>query len=240
MPKTLLAVDDSVTMRKVLEITFGGEDFNVVTAEGRDDALGKLADKPSVVLIDAAEDWGYSLAKDIRAKAPGAAIVMLSSRFSPYDAAKGKDAGADESLDKPFDTLQAMDKVKKALAAREGGAQVAAAAAPQASASAGAAAKAAPAPAAAAKSAPAAAAKTPEPAKAAPVVTKSTPAMAAISSHTNGKHMATKLADLGLNPQQVEAVMALSRQVVEQVVWEVVPSLAATVIREEIARLTKE
>ena len=30
---TLLAVDDSVTMRKVLEMTFAGEDFRVVTAE---------------------------------------------------------------------------------------------------------------------------------------------------------------------------------------------------------------
>ena len=34
MPKTLLAVDDSATMRKVLEITFAGEDFRVVTADG--------------------------------------------------------------------------------------------------------------------------------------------------------------------------------------------------------------
>ena len=31
MPKTLLAVDDSATMRKVLEITFGGEDFKDCT-----------------------------------------------------------------------------------------------------------------------------------------------------------------------------------------------------------------
>ena len=33
MTKTLLAVDDSVTMRKVLEITFSGEDFTVLTAD---------------------------------------------------------------------------------------------------------------------------------------------------------------------------------------------------------------
>lgn len=244
MPKTLLAVDDSVTMRKVLEITFGGEDFNVVTAEGRDDAVGKLSQKPSVVLIDAGEDWGYALAKDIRTKEPGAAIVMLSSRFAPYDAAKGKESGADENLEKPFDTLQAMDKLKKIVAAKESGAPIAAPAAAAAAAAAPAAAPAAASMAAAPSPSPS---KAPAPAKAsapAPAPAAAAPAKAAakpspVASATNGKHMAAKLADLGLNPQQVEAVMALSRQVVEEVVWEVVPALANTMIREEITRLTK-
>ena len=40
--------------------------------------------------------------------------------------------------------------------------------------------------------------------------------------------------------QQAEAVMALSREVIERVVWEVVPQLAEILIKEEIARLTKE
>jgi hypothetical protein len=35
-------------------------------------------------------------------------------------------------------------------------------------------------------------------------------------------------------------VLALSRELVEKVVWEVVPVLAETLIKEEIARLTKE
>ena len=45
---------------------------------------------------------------------------------------------------------------------------------------------------------------------------------------------------MGLTPAQVEGVLALSREVIEQVVWEVVPQLAETLIKEEIARLTKE
>jgi CheY-like chemotaxis protein len=49
-----------------------------------------------------------------------------------------------------------------------------------------------------------------------------------------------KLGQLGLTPQQVEAVVALSREVVEKVVWEVVPVLAETLVKEEIARLTRE
>jgi hypothetical protein len=56
---------------------------------------------------------------------------------------------------------------------------------------------------------------------------------------TNGQ-LAGKLGELGLSPAQVEAVLALSREVVERVVWEVVPQLAETMIKEEIARLTRD
>ena len=51
--------------------------------------------------------------------------------------------------------------------------------------------------------------------------------------------MAHKLEGLGLTSAQADAVLALSREVVERVVWEVVPQLAETLIKEEIARLTK-
>jgi len=64
-------------------------------------------------------------------------------------------------------------------------------------------------------------------------------APAPIAAALNG-HLASKLGDLGLTPQQAEAVLALSREVVERVVWEVVPQLAETIIKEEIARLTAE
>jgi CheY-like chemotaxis protein len=52
--------------------------------------------------------------------------------------------------------------------------------------------------------------------------------------------LASKLAGLGLSADQVAGVLALSREVIEQVVWEVVPELAETLIKEEIKRLTAE
>ena len=54
------------------------------------------------------------------------------------------------------------------------------------------------------------------------------------------RELAGKLGALGLTQQQADAVLALSREVVEKVVWEVVPQLAEAIIKEEIARLTKE
>ena len=297
MTKTLLAVEDSATMRKVIEITFGGDDYQVVTADSRDKAMGQLGSKPAVVLIDAAlgaGDEGYALAREVRQKDGNAVVILLSSRHNPYDAAKGKDAGADDFMDKPFDTQQILDKVKKAVAARASGAG------PQAAAGAPAAAAAAPAPAPApvhappAAAAPAAAAKpvipgaqpaaaaqksrsatlmfggdvgvppprnapagAPSPSPAAPAVAArpmqkpsadvvaTTPSAAAhhgggaVAGAVNG-HMAQKLGELGLSKEQADAVLALSRDVVERVVWEVVPQLAEVLIKEEISRLTKE
>ena len=298
MTKTLLAVEDSATMRKVIEITFGGDDYQVVTADSRDKAMGQLGSKPAVVLIDAAlgsGDEGYSLAKEVRQKDGNAVVILLSSRHNPYDAAKGKDAGADDFMDKPFDTQQILDKVKKAVAARASGAgPQAAAGAPTAAAPAPAPVHAPPvaaaAPAAAAKvipgaqpaaaqksrsatlmfggdvgvppprNAPAGSPAAASPSPAAPAVAArsmqkpsaevvaTTPsatthghahAGGSVASSVNG-HLGAKLGELGLSKDQAEAVMALSRDVVERVVWEVVPQLAEVLIKEEIARLTKE
>jgi CheY-like chemotaxis protein len=312
VPKTLLAVDDSATMRKVLEITFSGEDYRIVTADSSQSALGKLADDPTVVLIDTVlgGDDGYALSKEVRKRNPSATIVLLSSRHNPYDAAKGRDAGADDFMDKPFDTQQMVDKVKKALFARDAGpastatyvgvapaaamggapgapipapipvisplpppaaaaparpgapppappkpaapvgrantlmfgspeAAKAGATAPTAPPTPAAAKPAAPpAPAAARQAAPAASAS-PTPPKVAAAATAPPPqAAASVAGKVNGQ-LAGKLGDLGLSPQQVEGVLALSREVVERVVWEVVPELAETLIKEEIARLMK-
>jgi hypothetical protein len=237
---------------------------------------------------------GYDLCKAIKKASPGTPVILLSSKQNAFDAAKGSAAQADDHMDKPFDTQQMIDKVKKLLAAQPAGAAKAPAAkdasaqttpsmqAPVVTAGARtvSAPVAGPLPAAAtaaagASNAPPQRAKTliynPPPAgggaAAVPVRTpagptpvsglpttqpKAVPApaaadqpapphaapAAAAAAHVNGQ-MAAKLEQIGLTPTQVDAVLALSRDVVERVVWEVVPVLAETIIREELSRLTK-
>jgi len=295
VPKTLLAIDDSTTMRKVLEITFAGEDFRVVAADSSQNALAAMSEAPVAAVIDTSLDGtdGYALAKELRARDPLLAIVLLSSRYSPYDPNRGRDAGADDYADKPFDTQALIDKVKKAIVARETAkhaappAPVAAAAAPPAPAPQvigpiGSPPRAPPPPAGAqrpgaatqrthtlsfegaappagppiSRTAPSgtpiiqpqqirAAAPPPAPAVAiehtvrTAVPPRPAEAPPVVVAATNGQ-LASKLGELGLTPQQVDAVLALSREVVERVVWEVVPQLAETLIKEEIVRLTKD
>lgn len=328
MSKTLLAVDDSATIRKALEITFGGEGYRVLAADNRAAALARLADKPDLILIDTVlgADDGYALCKEVRAQAPGAAIVLLSSRFNPYDTGRGQAAGADEYCDKPFDTQQLLDKARTVLEAKASQPTPAPAApaaaatgtpgapyrAPAAEAptmgrgptptpanaipavqreeprppsqpagraqtlvfgsspvnaqtanpyaTGGAATPPSAPPAQAQKpagpppvpvrqpaepprpAAPAASAPPPMPprpaptaAPAAPVAPTAPPVEAAVAAQ-----LAPKLGALGLSKEQADAVLALSREVVERVVWEVVPQLAEVLIREEIQRLTKD
>jgi len=302
---TLLVIDDSVTMRKVLEMTFAGEDFRVVTVDSADAALGKLrAERPAVVLCDVTLDGGggYGLCAKIKAESPGVAVVVLASKQQPYDGQKGQSARADDYIEKPFDTQQLLDKVKRLLSNRPVVAETAvpsprvvapgattqpgvpafgssarltgtapmaggrpaqpaqsglaanprptapgvgvagAPAAPQAigrgtlsyggptSAFPGAAGTGRP---VAPQASPPASPPAPAPAAAVPTTA------AAAATATNGQ-LAAKLAHLGLTDVQVSAVLALSREVVEKVVWEVVPVLAETMIREEIKRLTSE
>jgi CheY-like chemotaxis protein len=294
VPRTLLAVDDSATMRKVLEITFSGEDFQVVTAADQNGARSAMSQSPSVVVLDTSLDGdAYAFAKELRAKDSNVAIVLLASRHNAYDAAKGRDSGADDYMDKPFDTQQLIDKVKKAMHMREAGApdRVRAATPPNPQPTQttpsmmspfATPAKPAPTPAATpnpapvipvAAASPVIAAKPVQvqrthtlsfentPAPAAITATKAVPAAPAgglpaprqptpgpmpaggatpaVSAAVNGQ-LAGKLEGLGLTPAQADAVLALSREVVERVVWEVVPQLAEAIIKEEITRLTKE
>ncbi|MDP9036469.1 MAG: response regulator [Myxococcota bacterium] len=297
MPKTLLAVDDSATMRKVLEITFAGEDFRVITADGSQSALARMNERPAVAVIDTSLQGvdGYSLAKEVRARDARIAIVMLSSRYNPYDANRGREAGADDSADKPFDTQTLIEKVKKAVVAREAMKAAPApghaaatvpfppATSPQISPQFAAASQAAstassasvaprghnlstqrthtlsfeasqvappfdPAPSAVTRTVPSGVAVVPlpparEPAPIAPererTIGTASADTATAAARPNGP-FSGRLGELGLSVQQVDAVLALSRELVENVVWEVVPQLAEVLIKEEIARLMKE
>jgi CheY-like chemotaxis protein len=274
---TLLAVDDSKTMRKVMEITFAGEGFKTVVAADAADAVAKAqSEHPQVALIDAALDGtnGYDLCKQIKGASPSTVVVLLSNKAQPYDKARGAAAGADDFMDKPFDTQQMIDKVT--LLAKRG---VQAAVAPVA----------VPPPAVAPVVAVPLAAKPPEAQRqrvqtlaygstpVPPQVTASAPSpvipskplggsspfgsrapttpgtpaysppapvaapapMAAASNGVNAD-FASKLGGLGLSQAQIEGVLSLSREVVEKVVWEVVPTLAEVMIKEEIARLTRD
>lgn len=295
MSHTILAVDDSVTLRKVLEITFAGTDMRCITAASADAAIERVrAEKPQLVIADVSMDpkTGYDLCAMVKQAAPGTRVIILSSKHNPYDAARGAAVGADDHMDKPFDTQQMIDRARKVIESK-GDAPAAAAPGPtgrqptQPSIPA----LQPPAPPARAKTlmfghggganvpnfmpkgagappaaAPLAAPPAAEPKAAAPVakthvtppagipaaapvrgMTQTTPsaaipagiAVAQAAAHAVDAAVAHKLDGLGLTPQQAEAVLALSREVVERVVWEVVPVLAETLIKEELARLTK-
>src|SRR4030095_854782 len=98
MPKQILLVDDSVTIHRVVEITFAQEDFAVTAVKSVDEGLQRAKQmKPDVVLADAgmAGKTGYDLCGALRADGAMSktACLILTGNFSPYDEQKGSQAG---------------------------------------------------------------------------------------------------------------------------------------------------
>lgn len=110
---TILAVDDSATMRKCLEITFKGTGINLVSCETASDALEKVKTLgPDLVLADVSlpPGDGYELCSTIKLAAPNLPVLLLASKQNPFDPVKGKHA--DDHIDKPFDTQKLFDKAR--------------------------------------------------------------------------------------------------------------------------------
>ncbi|MBN1654131.1 MAG: response regulator [Deltaproteobacteria bacterium] len=267
MPVTILVAEDSVTMRRIMEMTFAGEDAQVITVANGDEALAKASEiRPNIIFADLSlpDMDGYEIARQVKSKPTleKTAVIVMVGQKGPFDENKAREAGVDDHVVKPFDTQQIIDRVKQVLAA------------PRAMPVTGV--------------RPIVAAPTPEPVTAAQKIKTKTatigfgvsPASASAQEHQPTLRMAQqplpkaplpasrpapippvearpreepsarlaekqeglkrKLDAIGLKPEQIEAVLELSREVIEKVVWEVVPDLAETIIREEIKRLTAE
>src|SRR5437660_1115125 len=121
MPKQILLVDDSVTIQRVVELTFAHEaDYKVTAAKSADEGLQKARDlKPDIVLADAgmAGKSGYDLCASSRSDGALASVpvLILTGNFAPYDEARGTKAGADGYVVKPFETQALIDKVTDAI-----------------------------------------------------------------------------------------------------------------------------
>ena len=113
---TILAIDDSATMRTCIEIAFEGTDLDLVLCDSSLLALDKVAAlRPGLVLVDASlpPTDGYDLCDAIKGAQPAVAIVLLTSKQSPFDAARG--GSIDDHVEKPFDCQALYEKVKAVL-----------------------------------------------------------------------------------------------------------------------------
>jgi CheY-like chemotaxis protein len=138
VPNTLLLVDDSVTIQRVIELTFADEDVQVIAVSDGDQAIARLqVSPPDIVLADIGMPGknGYEVAQYIR-QTPALAqipVVLLTGAFEPVDQARATEAGCDGVLAKPFEPQLVISRVKELLAKRPGAAVPAASSAAPAS-----------------------------------------------------------------------------------------------------------
>lgn len=118
MPIKILAVDDSLTMRQALEITFAGEDAQVITLEKGSEVVEKAkAESPDIILVDArlgAGDLsGADVCGSIRAEAAIAQtpIIWMMPDREGVSEQKAKNVGANAAIGKPYDSQALIDLV---------------------------------------------------------------------------------------------------------------------------------
>ena len=114
----VMSIDDSKTIRKSAETLLSKEGCTVLTAEDGFEALSVIAvNKPDIIFVDIMMPRldGYqtcTLIKNNR-QFRDTPVIMLTSKDSIFDKARGRIVGSEEYLTKPFtrdDLLQAVSR----------------------------------------------------------------------------------------------------------------------------------
>jgi CheY-like chemotaxis protein len=112
MSRTILLADDSVTIQKVVELTFMDEDYTVIAVSNGDDALTALSDlNPDLVITDLHMPGAGGFEVSRQAKAQGLPVLLLVGTFEPFQQAEADAAGVDGVVKKPFDSQELLQRV---------------------------------------------------------------------------------------------------------------------------------
>ncbi len=123
MSKLVMVIDDSTTVRKIIETCLGRQGFHVVGFPDGVEAMRWLMEPPSrvpdLVLLDIGlpKMDGYEVARRLKIKPQfsNTVIVMLSRRDGMIDRLKGRLAGAKDYITKPFKTQDVISVTESYL-----------------------------------------------------------------------------------------------------------------------------
>lgn len=120
MSKCILVVDDSETVRQVLQLTLSKAGFGVIEAEDGVDALNKLSGETVDMVVtdlNMPNMDGLELIREIRedGRHRFTPIVMLTTESSEEKKQAGRTAGASGWIVKPFKPEQLLKVVKMVL-----------------------------------------------------------------------------------------------------------------------------
>jgi CheY-like chemotaxis protein len=123
----LLLADDSITIQRVVQLTFAGEDVEVVTVSDGNQAIARLDERPpDIVLADVAMPGrnGYEVAAYMQ-RTPRLAhipVLLLTGGFEPIDQRLATEVRCAGVLAKPFEPQAVVERVKELLTSGRGAA----------------------------------------------------------------------------------------------------------------------
>lgn len=123
MSPTVLVVDDSQTVRKVVEMALKASPFQVVGVGSARDGIQAAERAPAVILLDyhMPDASGYEVCRALKQNAATAHIpvVMLGGNARPFSEADARHAGAVDVVMKPFMTDTLLSAIQRAASSAE-------------------------------------------------------------------------------------------------------------------------
>ena len=118
---TLLLADDSVTIQRVIELTFADEGIRVIAVGDGETAIRRIdEERPDIVLADVGMPGvdGYQVAMHVKGSPATAEVpvLLLTGAFEPIDEERARETGCDGVLVKPFEPRQLIKTVHELLA----------------------------------------------------------------------------------------------------------------------------
>ena len=123
MEKKILVADDSLTIQKVVELTFTDSDYRLTCVSNGRLALEAVRnDPPDLILADVVmpEKNGYEICEEIKRNpaTAGIPVVLLAGTFEPFDRDRAEQVRCDGIVSKPFDSHQLFLQVESLIANR--------------------------------------------------------------------------------------------------------------------------
>lgn len=121
MAHRVLLADDSLTIQRVIEMTFSNEGFEVIAVSNGKEALeALLGTRPDLILADANMPFmdGYELCKIVKSM-PGFSnipVLFLNGAYEEFDRERAEAAGMDGYVTKPFDSRRLIERVRQLVA----------------------------------------------------------------------------------------------------------------------------
>jgi CheY-like chemotaxis protein len=120
MPKKILLADDSITIQKVVELTFSDGDYEVTAVNNGAKAIQKLSEmRPDIILSDIImpEKNGYEVCEFVKSHPEfrNIPVILLTGTFEPFDPDRADKAGCDAVVTKPFESQSLIHKVEELI-----------------------------------------------------------------------------------------------------------------------------
>ena len=114
MKELIQIIEDDISVKKLLEITFKEYGFNSISCESKKNAmLMFLSHNPNLIIVDLGlpDGDGKEFIKEIReiSKIP---IIVLTARHDEKEIVAALDAGADDYITKPFSVNELLARIR--------------------------------------------------------------------------------------------------------------------------------